>query len=197
MKKLRRRVEAVRPHDRPRFRIDAHLTEVVEIAKRLAERSTQQERAIDLAHDPIVERDTQPVPIQWLNFGYAKHVPILRKRIDRDQRFERLRSLPVVSQLVRVESRPLTHESQGAWRQGTRDYPPRPELDLRDVLAVLGMEMRWRMIRSIHPDHDSVERGEARQGLRSPAEAWRRTRAPVRLEPRERAAQHGRDARTP
>jgi hypothetical protein len=39
---------------------------------------------------------------------------------------------------------------------------PRAKLDLGDVLAVLRVEMRRRMIRPVHPDDDSVERCEAR-----------------------------------
>jgi hypothetical protein len=35
------------------------------------------------------------------------------------------------------------------------------DLDLRDVLTILSVEMRWRVIRAVHVDHDPVERRKA------------------------------------
>jgi hypothetical protein len=56
---------------------------------------------------------------------------------------------------------PLTNEPQCAWRQRPVHDAQSAEFDLGDVLAALGVEVRRRMVRAIHPDHDSVERCKA------------------------------------
>jgi hypothetical protein len=51
--------------------------------------------------------------------------------------------------------------SRPGWQRPIDDLQS-AEFDLGDVLAVLGVEMRRRVIGSIHPDDDPVERREAR-----------------------------------
>jgi hypothetical protein len=46
--------------------------------------------------------------------------------------------------------------------EATLENSQRGELDLSDIVAVLGVEVRWWMIRTVHPDDNSVERGKAR-----------------------------------
>jgi hypothetical protein len=52
VEKLRRRIEPVGADDRPSVIIDSNPPEVVGVLQRLAERSMQQERAVDDADDP-------------------------------------------------------------------------------------------------------------------------------------------------
>jgi hypothetical protein len=47
-----RRIEPVRPDDRPSVVIDSNLSEVVEVRQRLTKRSVQQEGAVDDPDDP-------------------------------------------------------------------------------------------------------------------------------------------------
>jgi hypothetical protein len=86
---------------------------------------------------------------------------MLRQRLDRNERLERLGPLPVVGQLVGVQRRPLTNKPERTRRQRTVENLKRAKLDLGDVLAVLRVEMCRRMVRSVHPDHDPVERSQA------------------------------------
>ena len=62
---------------------------------------------------------------------------MLGQRLDRNQRLERLGALPAVGELVGMHLRPLPDEPKRARWQGAVDHAPRPELDLRDVLALL------------------------------------------------------------
>jgi hypothetical protein len=72
---------------------------------------------------------------------------MLRQRLDRNERFERLGALPVVGQLVGVQRRPLTDESEGTRRQRAVENLERAQLDLGDILSVLRVEVRRRMVR--------------------------------------------------
>jgi hypothetical protein len=55
VQQLRRRIEPIRPHDRPRLLVDPSLAEVLQIPQRLTEAAVQQERAIDVAYDAVVK----------------------------------------------------------------------------------------------------------------------------------------------
>jgi hypothetical protein len=60
-----------------------------------------------------------------------------------------------------MEACPRSDEPQRTRWERPIEYPQRGELDLSDLIAVLGMEVRRRMIRAVHPYDDSVERGQA------------------------------------
>jgi hypothetical protein len=75
---------------------------------------------------------------------------------------ERLRELPVLGKLVRVQLRPFTHEAERTWRKRTVENLERLKLDLGDVLTLLGVEVRGRVVGPIHVNHDSVEGGQPR-----------------------------------
>ena len=70
---LGRRIQTVGPHDRAGVVIDPHLAEIDEILERLAKRPVQQERAIDLAGNPVAEAHPQPMTIKQPDFSHAKH----------------------------------------------------------------------------------------------------------------------------
>lgn len=80
---------------------------------------------------------------------------MLRRRLDRDHRFERLRALPVVSELGRVRRGPFPQSRNARGGNEPLMDPTRGQLDLGDVLAVLRVQVR-RVIGPIHPDRDPV-----------------------------------------
>jgi hypothetical protein len=57
---------------------------------------------------------------------------------------------------------PLPDQSQRTRRQHPVQDTQRPEFDLRDVLPLLGVKVRRRMIRPVHPDHNPVEHRQTR-----------------------------------
>jgi hypothetical protein len=62
---------------------------------------------------------------------------ILRERIDRHQRLECRRQLPVLAKLDGVKTRPLPYQPQRSrWQRPVEDRE-RSELDLGDVLSVM------------------------------------------------------------
>jgi hypothetical protein len=46
---------------------------IVEVLARLAERSLQQERAVDDRHDPVVELDLKPVAVKRFDCDHSEH----------------------------------------------------------------------------------------------------------------------------
>jgi hypothetical protein len=60
---------------------------------------------------------------------------MLRERLDRHQRLERLRQLPILGKLRTAERCPLADQSQCARRQRPVQDVERSELDLGDVLS--------------------------------------------------------------
>lgn len=87
---------------------------------------------------------------------------MLGQRLDRRQRLQRLGAHPVIGELLGMEACPSSDEPQRTRRKRPIENPQRGDLDLRNFVAVLGMEVRRRMIGTVHPDDDSVERGQAR-----------------------------------
>ena len=85
---------------------------------------------------------------------------MLRKRLDGDERLQRLGALPVVRELLRMRARPFADEAQSACRQRPVEDTQRFKLDLCEALAVLGVEVGRGMVGSIHPNHDPIEGGE-------------------------------------
>ncbi len=70
---LGRGVQPVWPHGRPRLFIDAGLAEVVWISQGPAEGAMQQERAVDVAHDAVVEGHAKLVSVERFDFGDPEH----------------------------------------------------------------------------------------------------------------------------
>jgi hypothetical protein len=66
---------------------------------------------------------------------------MLRQRLDRDERLQRLRQPPVLRELFGMLARPLTNESQRARRKRSAEHAQRAEFDLSDVIAVLRVEV--------------------------------------------------------
>ena len=87
---------------------------------------------------------------------------MLGQRLNRRQGLQFLGACPVIGELLGMESRPSSDESQRARWKRAIENPQGAELDLSDLIAVLGVEVRRRMIGAVHPDDDSVERGETR-----------------------------------
>ena len=107
---------------------------------------------------------------------------MLGQRVDLEQRLERLSQVPRAGELVGVQLRPLADQAQLPGRQVSVEHLEGSRRDLRDVLAVLSVEVRRRVIRPVHVDHDPVERRKTRHPaiVRDPAGAkpWLcRTRA--------------------
>src|SRR5579875_1167561 len=82
---------------------------------------------------------------------------MLGQRVDRIQRFQCLRELPVVLELGGVQLSPLADQPHRPGRKLTVDDLQGSEPDLGNVLAVLRVEVRRRVIGPIHVDHDPVE----------------------------------------
>lgn len=87
---------------------------------------------------------------------------MLGQRLDRRQGLQFPGAHPVISELIGMESCPRSDEPQRTRWKRPIEYAQRGELDLRDLVAVLGVEVRRRMIGAVHPYDDSVERGQAR-----------------------------------
>ncbi len=159
-KQLRRRIEPVGPDDGARFFVDAYLPEVVGVAQRLAEGAAEEECAVDVADESVVESHAETVVVERLGVGDSKHAVMLRQRLDRNQRLQRLGALPVVCELLRMRACPFADEAQSARRQRPVEDADGFKLDLGEMLPVLSVEVRRGMVGSIHPDHDPVEGGE-------------------------------------
>lgn len=166
VQQFRSRVKPVRPDDGSCFVVDSRLPEVVGIAQGLAKRSVKQERAVDFAHHAVVEGDSQVAVVDRLDVSDSKHcLRMLRQRFDRNERLERLGARPIVGELRGVQPCPLPDESQRSRRQCAVDDPQGVKLDLDHVFAVLSVEVRWRVVRAVHPDHYPVEGGQTRHDL--------------------------------
>jgi hypothetical protein len=87
---------------------------------------------------------------------------MLGQRLDRRQRLQCLSAHPVIGKLLDMEACPRSDEPQRTQWKRPIENAQRGELDLSDLIAVLGMEVRRRMIGAVHPDDDSVERGQTR-----------------------------------
>ncbi len=87
---------------------------------------------------------------------------MLRQRLDRRQRLQCLSAHPVISEFLGMEACPRPDEAQRTRWKRPIENAQRSELDLSDLITVLGMEVRRRMIGTVHPYDDSVERGQAR-----------------------------------
>jgi len=87
---------------------------------------------------------------------------MLGQRLDRRQRLQCLSAHPVIGKLLGMEACPRSDEPQRTWWKRPIENAQRGEFDLSDVIAVLGVEVRRRMIGAVHPDDDSVEHGQAR-----------------------------------
>lgn len=70
---LRSWVESIRPHHRSPLLIDANLLEVLRVTQRLAEGAPEEERAVDVAYDAVVERDAKAVIIEWFDVSDSEH----------------------------------------------------------------------------------------------------------------------------
>lgn len=162
VEELRRRIEPVWPDDRPSVIVDSDLLEVVEVLQRLAERSMQQEGAVDDAYDPVVELDLEPVAVKWLDCCDFEH------RVDVT---EAVRSRPAVpapapdpssSPARRDEASPI--RAPGAAPASGANHSTPPVSSRRSARSALriGMEVRRRMVGPVHVDHDSVERRQTR-----------------------------------
>jgi hypothetical protein len=86
---------------------------------------------------------------------------MLGQGLDRRQRLQFLSAHPVISELLGMESCPRSDESQRTRWKRPIENPHGGQLDLSDIIAVLGVEVRRWMIGTVHPDDDSVERGQA------------------------------------
>jgi hypothetical protein len=87
---------------------------------------------------------------------------MLGQRNDRDQRLKCLRQLPRAVKLLGMQTRPLTGQPQRPTRELAVQDLQRSKLDLREMLALLGMKVRRWMIGPVHVDHDPVERRQPR-----------------------------------
>jgi len=87
---------------------------------------------------------------------------MLGQRLDRRQGFQCLGTHPVIGELLGMESCPRSDEPQRTRWKRPIENAQSGELDLRNLVAVLGVEVRRRMIGAVHPYDDSVERGQAR-----------------------------------
>jgi len=91
VKKPRVRIKTVGPHNRAQVLVDAHLLEILRVAKRLTERPAKQERAVDVSADAVAELKMKMMAIEGGGLGDAQHeVLSLSQGIDWDQRFEGL-----------------------------------------------------------------------------------------------------------
>ena len=73
MQKFGSRVQTVGPNDRPCFLVHASLPEVVRVAERLTQRAVEQERAVDVTYDSVIEFNSEPITIERLNVGHTQH----------------------------------------------------------------------------------------------------------------------------
>src|SRR5271166_1796996 len=89
---------------------------------------------------------------------------MLGQRLDPRHRLQCLRAHPVISEFLGMDACPRPDEPQSTRWKRPIENSQRSEFDLSDVIAVLGVEMRRRMIGAVHPYDDSVERGQARHG---------------------------------
>lgn len=87
---------------------------------------------------------------------------MLGQRINRRQRLQFLSARPVIGEFLGMEARPRSDEPQRTRRERPIEYSQRCELNLSDFIAVLGVEVRRRMIGTVHPYDDSIERSQAR-----------------------------------
>lgn len=87
---------------------------------------------------------------------------MLLQRCDWQQIFPSLRPTPVLFELEQMQTRPLADETHCPWRQASFEYSRAVQRDTGPMVAVLCMEVRWWMIRPIHPDDDPIEGADPR-----------------------------------
>lgn len=103
-------IEPIRPDDGASLGVHADLAEVLAVAQLLAERAVQQERAVDVPDHAVVERHAQAVAVKRLDVGHLEHAHMLRQRLDRVERLQRLRESPILREFVGMQARPLTNQ---------------------------------------------------------------------------------------
>src|SRR5882757_2834840 len=69
---------------------------------------------------------------------------------------------PVFTQLLLVRQCPLLDEACCHFRQRPVDHFACFDRDIRLVLGIDSMKVRWRMITNIHPDRDAIKPGNGR-----------------------------------
>lgn len=82
-------------------------------------------------------------------------------------------TVPVRAQLGLVLAGPLEDQSKSSRRKPAIDELLGVDCDRGDVVAVLCVKVRWRMVAEVHRDHDAVEGRDARHPnivRRAPAE---------------------------
>src|SRR5919198_2319408 len=107
------RVEAVRPDDRARIRVDPHPPEVRRIAERLAERATEKSASVTTP-SPKVSRRRYPSSGSTSVTRIAT-AAMLRKGLARHELGQGLGTLPVVVQLGHVLAGPGPDEPDSSW----------------------------------------------------------------------------------
>lgn len=91
---------------------------------------------------------------------------ILRQRRYALQRGHALGTLPIGLQPSPMETCPVTDDPECSGRERPFLHLGRGDRDHGPMLAVLCMEVRGRVIGTVHPDDDPVERADARHGVR-------------------------------
>jgi hypothetical protein len=163
VQKLGRGIKTIRPYDRSCLVVDPDLPKVRWVAQALPKRPANQESAVDIALNAIVERNPQAIAIKRLDASDSEHHRfMLRQRLDRRQGLQCLSAHPVISELLHMEACPRPNEPQRTRRKRAIENPQGSQLDLSDLLAVLGMEVRWWVIGTVHPNDDPIEGGETR-----------------------------------
>jgi hypothetical protein len=118
VQKLGSRVQAVGPDHRPRFLVDASLPEVLRITQRLTQRSVEQEGAVNVSHDPVVEFDSEPMALERLDISDMEH-SVNATPADRSERAARAPGPAPSCRPTRWRAAQPIHEQAGAHEAAT------------------------------------------------------------------------------
>lgn len=178
MQYVRVEIDSVRPVDRAGNRIDRYLSEGAQIPERLVHTLLKDPIEVELAYQPVREREPQPMRTKVLHFydpGRPDHCSRLAKGLDRNDALGLLGSLPVGAQLVSVEEHPLLDEACGRARKAAAKERAVVDPHLSLILAIDGVDMRRPVVTEVHVDHNPVELAQPRHSptLRTACDTFR------------------------
>lgn len=89
--------------------------------------------------------------------------PLFERR-DLTERLLSPSPLPVLEEFLSMQSSPLDHKAQYARRQPPAEDRQSSDIDQRNAVPVLRMEVRWIVIFEEYLDHDAEEPADLRHG---------------------------------
>jgi hypothetical protein len=146
-------------------RVEAQLPEDRHIAQRLEHLAVQLAREIHDAFETIAESKPDAV-LRLMSSAYESHHGLLQGGDWLQRQLQRLAlptQRPVGSEFISMQIIPLQEDAKSAPREAAGDHAAL-DRHLHLELAVVGVEMRRRVVSVLHRHHDSEEATDFRHG---------------------------------